>query len=318
MNKEVRKRQKAKILGEILVLSEVNNHLGMIFLNTLWKEGVVPIYYKIKKVRMASKGNATTKSSSKPSDPSTASCTPNTVEKYEEIEESQEQTNSADPSVFPRTSRHTSKAWDNFTRKRPNVSQKEAIWAGSGTLTSSNEFPNYSRKLTGDVIWLITHEKKGWNRSPHAYGKPISYVWKQFGSVSMQLDSAPPLTYNTKQHTHWCSYTNVNAPEEIKARLNDAQLKMFRDSPFVLFLNLPKLKVQPQLLRSLMYAETDHDNMFIIKNTKQHTHWCSYTNLNAPEEIKVHLNDAQFKMFRDSPFVLFLNLPKLKVQPQLL
>ncbi|KAK4359322.1 hypothetical protein RND71_021551 [Anisodus tanguticus] len=70
---------------------------------------------------------------------------------------------------------------------------------------------------------------------------------------------------NTKQHTHWCSYTNKNALEEIKARLNDTQLKMFRDSPFVLFLNLPKLKVQPQLLQSLMYAETDHDNMFIIK-----------------------------------------------------
>ncbi|KAK4342131.1 hypothetical protein RND71_037947 [Anisodus tanguticus] len=67
---------------------------------------------------MASKGNATTKSSSKPSDPSTTSYTLNTVEKCEEIEESQEQTNSADPSVLPRTSRHTSKEWDNFTRKR--------------------------------------------------------------------------------------------------------------------------------------------------------------------------------------------------------
>ncbi|KAK4373123.1 hypothetical protein RND71_008507 [Anisodus tanguticus] len=70
-----------------------------------------------RKVRLASKGNATTMSSSKPSDPSTTSCTPNTVEKGKEIEESQEQTNSADPSILPRTSRHTSKAWDNFTRK---------------------------------------------------------------------------------------------------------------------------------------------------------------------------------------------------------
>ncbi|KAJ8550960.1 hypothetical protein K7X08_000330 [Anisodus acutangulus] len=70
---------------------------------------------------------------------------------------------------------------------------------------------------------------------------------------------------NTKQHTDWYSYTNVNAPEEIKAHLNDAQLKMFRDSPFGLFLNLPNFKVQPQLLQSLMYAETDHDrdNLFI-------------------------------------------------------
>ncbi|XP_059310743.1 uncharacterized protein LOC132062121 [Lycium ferocissimum] len=42
---------------------------------------------------------------------------------------------------------------------------------------------------------------------------------------------------------------------------------MFRDSPFGLFLDLPTLKVQPQLLRSLMYAETDHDrdDMFIMK-----------------------------------------------------
>ncbi|KAK4351689.1 hypothetical protein RND71_031002 [Anisodus tanguticus] len=59
---------------------------------------------------MASKSNST--------DPSTASCTPNTVENSEEIEESQERTNSADPSVLPRTSRHKSKAWDDFTRKR--------------------------------------------------------------------------------------------------------------------------------------------------------------------------------------------------------
>ncbi|KAK4345774.1 hypothetical protein RND71_035950 [Anisodus tanguticus] len=59
---------------------------------------------------MASKGNATTMSSSKPSDPSTASCTPNTVGKGKEIEETQEQTNSADPSVLPRTSRYISKA----------------------------------------------------------------------------------------------------------------------------------------------------------------------------------------------------------------
>ncbi|XP_059302198.1 uncharacterized protein LOC132054159 [Lycium ferocissimum] len=69
-----------------------------------------------------------------------------------------------------------------------------------------------------------------------------------------------------KTQTHWCSYTNVEAPLEVKDRLNDAQLKLFRESPFGLFLDLPKLNVQPQLIRSLMYAETEHDrdDMFII------------------------------------------------------
>ncbi|XP_060195945.1 uncharacterized protein LOC132625148 [Lycium barbarum] len=42
---------------------------------------------------------------------------------------------------------------------------------------------------------------------------------------------------------------------------------MFKESPFVHFLDLPNIKVHPQLIRSLMYAEIDNDrdDMFIIK-----------------------------------------------------
>ncbi|XP_060195012.1 uncharacterized protein LOC132624217 [Lycium barbarum] len=75
--------------------------------------------------------------------------------------------------------------------------------------------------------------------------------------------------------THWCSYTNVEAALEVKDRLNDAQLKLFRESPFGLFLDLPKLNVQPQLIRCLMYAETEHDrdDMFIINLNGKELHF---------------------------------------------
>ncbi|XP_060201957.1 stress response protein NST1-like [Lycium barbarum] len=78
-----------------------------------------------------------------------------------------------------------------------------------------------------------------------------------------------------KTQTHWCSYTNVEAPLEVKDRLNDAQLKLFRESPFGLFLDLPKLNVQPQLIRCLMYAETEHDrhDMFIINLNGKELHF---------------------------------------------
>ncbi|XP_060188760.1 uncharacterized protein LOC132617703 [Lycium barbarum] len=68
--------------------------------------------------------------------------------------------------------------------------------------------------------------------------------------------------------TRFCTYTNIKAIEHIKSRLKSKkQLQMFREFPFGYFLDLPNIKVHPQLIRSLMYGEIDNDrdDMFIIK-----------------------------------------------------
>ncbi|KAG5604441.1 hypothetical protein H5410_025933 [Solanum commersonii] len=46
----------------------------------------------------------------------------------------------------------------------------------------------------------------------------------------------------------------------------DQQFLQFKESPFGLFLDMPHIKVQPQLLRSLLLVETknDRDDMFIV------------------------------------------------------
>ncbi|WMV14662.1 hypothetical protein MTR67_008047, partial [Solanum verrucosum] len=69
-----------------------------------------------------------------------------------------------------------------------------------------------------------------------------------------------------KKYTHWCSYTNMDVCDDIRNRLNDQQFLQFKESPFGLFLDMPHIKVQPQLLRSLLLVETknDRDDMFIV------------------------------------------------------
>ncbi|WMV46210.1 hypothetical protein MTR67_039595 [Solanum verrucosum] len=69
-----------------------------------------------------------------------------------------------------------------------------------------------------------------------------------------------------KKYTHWCSYTNMDVCDDIRNRLNDQQFLQFKESPFGLFLDMPHIKVHPQLLRSLLLVETknDRDDMFIV------------------------------------------------------
>ncbi|KAH0654582.1 hypothetical protein KY289_032260 [Solanum tuberosum] len=54
--------------------------------------------------------------------------------------------------------------------------------------------------------------------------------------------------------------------DDIRNRLNEQQFLQFKESPFGLFLDMPHIKVQPQLLRSLLLVETknDRDDMFIV------------------------------------------------------
>ncbi|XP_060210367.1 uncharacterized protein LOC132637272 [Lycium barbarum] len=87
------------------------------------------------------------------------------------------------------------------------------------------------------------------------------------GQTSKRNRAKPKLKVK-KVQTRFCTYTNIKAIEHIKLRLKSKkQLQMFRETPFGHFLDLPNIKVHPQLIRSLMYAETDNDrdDMFIIK-----------------------------------------------------
>ncbi|KAK4377063.1 hypothetical protein RND71_003359 [Anisodus tanguticus] len=133
-----------------------------------------------------------------------------------------------------------------------------------------------SKNVTGDSDFEEESEHpKAKKRSKIAIGETSKNKKIEKAQRSKKKKKNNSSKKNTKQQTHWCSYTNVNASEKIKTRLNDSQLKMFRDFPFGLFLDLPKLKVQPQLLRSLMYVKTYHDrnDMFIIKVNGKELHF---------------------------------------------
>ncbi|XP_070008159.1 uncharacterized protein [Nicotiana sylvestris] len=55
--------------------------------------------------------------------------------------------------------------------------------------------------------------------------------------------------------THWSSYTNVDIVSVLQSKLTDVQLRMFRKSCFGYFLNLPRVSIQTQLIRSLMFRD---------------------------------------------------------------
>ncbi|XP_059292246.1 uncharacterized protein LOC132045698, partial [Lycium ferocissimum] len=87
------------------------------------------------------------------------------------------------------------------------------------------------------------------------------------GQTSKRTRAKPKLKVK-KMQTRFCTYTNIKAIEHIKSRLKSKKLlQMFRESPFGYFLDLPNIKVHPQLVRGLMYTEADNDrdDMFIIK-----------------------------------------------------
>ncbi|KAM3217576.1 hypothetical protein P3L10_027019 [Capsicum annuum] len=104
-----------------------------------------------------------------------------------------------------------------------------------------------------------------------------------------------------KQYTHWSSYIKVNVFDDLKQRWTTEHFKIFQKSPFCQFLNMHFLKIQPQLLRSLLLAEinNDRDDLFIF-------------NINGKE---LHFEKREFsvvsglKCFKKSDFV---SDPKVK------
>ncbi|XP_019255096.1 PREDICTED: uncharacterized protein LOC109233680 [Nicotiana attenuata] len=67
--------------------------------------------------------------------------------------------------------------------------------------------------------------------------------------------------------THWSSYTNVDIVLVLQSKLTDVQLRMFRESCFGYFLDLPRVAIQAQLIRSLMFRELVQDkcDQFYVK-----------------------------------------------------
>ncbi|XP_019259766.1 PREDICTED: uncharacterized protein LOC109237830 [Nicotiana attenuata] len=67
--------------------------------------------------------------------------------------------------------------------------------------------------------------------------------------------------------THWSSYTNVDIVSVLQSKLTDVQLRMFRESCFGYFLDLPRVAIQAQLIRSLMFRELVQDkcDQFYVK-----------------------------------------------------
>ncbi|XP_070001993.1 uncharacterized protein [Nicotiana sylvestris] len=67
--------------------------------------------------------------------------------------------------------------------------------------------------------------------------------------------------------THWSSYTNVDIVSVLQSKLTDVQLQMFRESCFGYFLDLPRVAIHAQLIRSLMFRELVQDkcDQFYVK-----------------------------------------------------
>ncbi|XP_075106726.1 uncharacterized protein LOC142179627 [Nicotiana tabacum] len=67
--------------------------------------------------------------------------------------------------------------------------------------------------------------------------------------------------------THWISYTNVDIVSVLQSKLTDVQLWMLRESCFGYFLDLPRVAIQTQLIRSLMFRELVQDkcDQFYVK-----------------------------------------------------
>nr|XP_009760602.1 PREDICTED: uncharacterized protein LOC104212923 [Nicotiana sylvestris] len=59
--------------------------------------------------------------------------------------------------------------------------------------------------------------------------------------------------------THWSSYTNVDIILVLQSKLTDVHLRMFRESCFGYFLDLPRVAIQAQLIRSLIIRELVQD-----------------------------------------------------------
>nr|XP_033510855.1 uncharacterized protein LOC117275656 [Nicotiana tomentosiformis] len=67
--------------------------------------------------------------------------------------------------------------------------------------------------------------------------------------------------------THWTSYTNIDTVSILQSKLTDVQLQMFRESCFGYFLDLPRVAIQAQLIRSLIFRELVQDkcDQFYVK-----------------------------------------------------
>ncbi|KAF3629370.1 hypothetical protein FXO38_27711 [Capsicum annuum] len=78
-----------------------------------------------------------------------------------------------------------------------------------------------------------------------------------------------------KQYTHWSSYIKVNVFDDLKQKWTTEHFKMFQKSPFCHFLNMYFLKIQPQLLCSLLLAEIDNDRdvLFIFNINDKELHF---------------------------------------------
>ncbi|XP_070009978.1 uncharacterized protein [Nicotiana sylvestris] len=67
--------------------------------------------------------------------------------------------------------------------------------------------------------------------------------------------------------SHWSSHTNIGVVDELKLKLTDEQIQMFRKTCFGYFLDLPPVVVQNQVIRFLMSRELvqDSEDEFYVK-----------------------------------------------------
>ncbi|KAK4716619.1 hypothetical protein R3W88_014957 [Solanum pinnatisectum] len=83
-----------------------------------------------------------------------------------------------------------------------------------------------------------------------------------------------PLKIKKKQF-RWCLYINMNVFVDITERLAKINcVNLFKESPFDFLLDLPILKVQPQIIRSLVHhLSNKRDNMFVVNINGKELHF---------------------------------------------
>ncbi|KAG5596598.1 hypothetical protein H5410_037830 [Solanum commersonii] len=124
--------------------------------------------------------------------------------------------------------------------------------------------------------------------------KGLSQKWARLITNKRKKATQVPSKIKKKQSC-WCSYVNVNVFVDItKLLVKIGSVHLFKESPFGYLLDLSQLKVQPQIIRSLVHhLSNNRDDMFFISWVVQiHDVW----EANDKDEslISIHHEVAQY------------------------
>ncbi|KAH0654423.1 hypothetical protein KY289_032101 [Solanum tuberosum] len=102
----------------------------------------------------------------------------------------------------------------------------------------------------------------------------LSQKWTRFINNKRKKTTQVPLKIKKKQ-SRWCSYVNVNVFVDITKLLEKiGSVHLFKESPFGYLLGLSQLKVQPQIIRSLVHhLSNNRDDMFVFDINGKEMHF---------------------------------------------